>query len=96
MTALLLSSSSLLQLSAVAASPPAGTLIENQATGSFVDTLDNSTKVLESNVVSLTVAEVAGISVTESGYTGTPNPSGLVYFRFVITNFIEHQTRLQC
>ncbi|MBE9066392.1 hypothetical protein IQ260_06975 [Leptolyngbya cf. ectocarpi LEGE 11479] len=70
--------------------PTPGTVIENQATGSFVDPSDNSTQLIESNVVRVTVAEVAGIAVTENGYTeptdGTVNEGDTVFFDFVITN----------
>ena len=71
-------------------SPIPGTVIENQATGSFVDPSDSSTKLIESNVVQVSVAEVAGITVDESGYNeptdGTVNENDTVYFDFVITN----------
>ncbi|MEO1400355.1 MAG: SdrD B-like domain-containing protein [Cyanobacteria bacterium J06635_1] len=71
-------------------SPAPGTVIENQATGSFVDPGDNSTQLIESNVVQVTVAEVAGITVTNVGYTeptdGTVNNGDTVYFDFVVTN----------
>ena len=70
--------------------PAPGTVIENQATGSFVDPSDSSTKLIESNVVQVTVAEVAGITVTNNGYNeptdGNVNESDTVYFDFVLTN----------
>ncbi|MEO0431733.1 MAG: SdrD B-like domain-containing protein [Cyanobacteria bacterium J06656_5] len=70
--------------------PAPGTVIENQATGSFVDPSDSSTKLIESNVVQVTVAEVAGITVTDNGYTepndGTVNDGETVYVDFVLTN----------
>ncbi len=43
----------------------AGTTITNQATGSFIDSADNSVKDLESNIVSVTMAEVAGITISD-------------------------------
>jgi hypothetical protein len=85
-TALLLGSSSLASPPTLAASPAPGTVIENQVNGSFVDDSDNSIKLLESNKVSVTVAEVAGITVTANGITGIPNASSTVYFSFTITN----------
>ena len=64
--------------------------ILNQATGSFVDPTDGSTQLIESNIVQVTVAEVAGITVVSSGYTeptdGAVNNGDTVYFDFVITN----------
>jgi uncharacterized repeat protein (TIGR01451 family) len=67
-------------------SPAPGTIIENQATGSFVDPTDSSTQLIESNVVSVTVTEVAGIMVTTQTLNGTANPGDLVNFEFTITN----------
>jgi hypothetical protein len=81
-TAILLGGSLLTSLPALAASPT----IENQSTGSYTDDGDGSTKTLESNKVSVTVAEIAGITVTSNGTTGTPNPNSTVYFSFTITN----------
>ncbi|MEM1252859.1 MAG: SdrD B-like domain-containing protein [Cyanobacteria bacterium P01_H01_bin.21] len=70
--------------------PAPGTVIENQATGSFVDPSDSSTKLIESNVVQVTVAEVAGLTVTNNGFTepndGAVDESDTVYFDFVLTN----------
>jgi hypothetical protein len=81
-TAILLGGSLLSSMPALAASPT----IENQSTGSYTDDGDGSTKTLESNKVSVTVAEIAGITVTQNGTTGTPNPNSIVYFSFTITN----------
>ena len=71
-------------------SPTPGTVITNQATGSFVDPSDSSLQLIESNEVQVTVAEVAGITVTSSGFNepvdGTVNEGDTVYFDFVITN----------
>jgi hypothetical protein len=66
-------------------SPVAGSTIDNQALGSFTD-IDNSTKQIESNTVTLTVAEVAGITFVASGNSGTPNPGNTIYFDFTVTN----------
>jgi hypothetical protein len=66
----LLSSGSVLSLLPAFAdqfSPPTGTLIENQATSQFTDTLDNSTQNILSDKVTVTVAEVAGISTANAG-----------------------------
>lgn len=82
----LLLGESLLAMPAHGASPPPGTVIENQATGSYLDTSDGLTKTLLSDKVSITVAEVAGISVIASGVSGIPNVGNTVYFSFTITN----------
>jgi trimeric autotransporter adhesin len=83
----LLSSGSFLSIApALADSPTPGTAIENQATGSFIDDSDSSTQTVESDKVTLTVAEVAGINVSAKGISGTPNPGTTVYFSFLITN----------
>jgi trimeric autotransporter adhesin len=70
----------------LAASPTPGTIIQNQATGSFVDTSNGSTKVIESNLVQVTVAEVAGITLVSTGVDGQPVNGNTIYFRFVIAN----------
>ncbi len=44
---------------------PPGTAITNQATGSFIDSADDRLRDLESNVVSVTMAEVAGITISD-------------------------------
>lgn len=98
----ILTSGSWLPLPVLAASPTAGTVIDNQATGSFIDSTDSTTKQIESNVVQVTVAEVAGITVTAtsvpteapSGVSGAGvyqgngaiNTGDVVYFDFTLTN----------
>lgn len=79
-----------------------GTVINNQATGSFTDPANNDQEVLiESNTVQVTIAEVAGITVTPKGTNEAPagvtgagpfqdngkiNPEDVVYFEYEITN----------
>jgi uncharacterized repeat protein (TIGR01451 family) len=94
---------SLYLLPLMAAPPVAGTTIDNQATGTFVDgdDLSNATQDVKSNIVTLTVAEVAGVNV--GAEIPTDAPSGVagagpyqnfpgvhigdvVYFDFTITN----------
>jgi uncharacterized repeat protein (TIGR01451 family) len=70
----------------VIAASPAGTIIENQATGSYVDTADNQTKTVTSDIVKITVGEVAGIIVTATGTSGSFNPGRTAYFTYTITN----------
>ncbi|EKV03555.1 hypothetical protein Lepto7375DRAFT_5860 [Leptolyngbya sp. PCC 7375] len=70
--------------------PAPGTIIRNQATGSFVDPSDSSTQTIISNEVQVEVAEVAGITVVDNGYNeptdGTVNEGDTVYVDFEITN----------
>lgn len=91
--ALFLGGTVLSERPAVAASPSPGTVIENQATGSFIDTADNQTKTVTSDIVKVTVAEVAGITVTTSGYSGSPTTGGTVYFDFTVTNIGNDPTQ---
>ncbi|BAY82189.1 hypothetical protein NIES267_16680 [Calothrix parasitica NIES-267] len=102
--AALFSSSSLLPMFPVlAASPAPATVIDNQATGSFTDPNDGNTEVqIESNVVQVEVAEVAGITISQaalpeeapSGVSGAGanqgngdiNPDDIIYFTYKITN----------
>jgi SdrD B-like domain/Right handed beta helix region len=84
-TALVAGNPLLYGIPVMAATPPAGQLIQNQATGSFIDT-DNTEKAIESNVVQVTVAEITGISMTASGTTGIPALNSTVYFYFTISN----------
>jgi uncharacterized repeat protein (TIGR01451 family) len=71
----------------LAQSAPPGA-ITNKATGSFIDELDvnNTTVQIESNTVQVTVVEVAGITVTDGGSSGSTVTGGIVYFDFVLTN----------
>lgn len=70
---------------AKAASPAPGNIIENQATGSFIDTSDNSNQTVFSDVVQVTVAEVTGITITPSN-TPTAVNGSIANFDFIITN----------
>ncbi|MCC5668812.1 GEVED domain-containing protein [Nostoc sp. CHAB 5784] len=70
---------------ALAASPTPGTVIDNQVTGSFTDSTDNTEKQVESNIVKVTVAEVAGITITPAN-TPSATTGSAVNFNFTITN----------
>jgi uncharacterized repeat protein (TIGR01451 family) len=85
--AMLLSSNWLGISPLLAQSAPPGS-ITNKATGSFIDELDGSNTIvpIESNTVQVTVVEVAGITVTDGGATGSTVTGGIVYFDFVLTN----------
>jgi uncharacterized repeat protein (TIGR01451 family) len=63
-------------------------VIENQATGSYLNdtTETQTTQTVVSDIVTLTVAEVAGITITAGGITGSTIAGGLAYFDFIITN----------
>lgn len=86
---------------ALAAGAAPGTVIRNQATGSFVDPKEGLQENIESNVVQVTVAEVAGVTVKPTGLVEAPtgvngagpsqgngnfDPEDLVYFVYEITN----------
>ncbi len=77
---------------ATAASPTPGTVIENQATGSFVDTADNLSKTVASDVVKVTVAEVAGISIINSNIANAI-PGTIANFDFTIKNVGNDPTK---
>lgn len=96
-------------LSALPLLAQVGTVINNQATGSFTDPADNDREVrIESNVVQVSIAEVAGITVTPDGTEEAPegvtgegpfqgngniNPEDVVYFRYKITNVGNDPTK---
>ncbi len=92
-----------LSLTAVAQIPSPGTIIENQVTGSFSIEGDATNAVIpvESNIVSITVAEVAGIAIVGTSIVEAPsniagggshqgiggiNRGDIVYFDFAIVN----------
>jgi uncharacterized repeat protein (TIGR01451 family) len=95
-TIALLLSGSLLPLAPALAqsSPPPGTLIENQATATFTDAADNTIGNIVSDKVSVTVAEVAGISANNSGISGTVYRNNIVFFDFLIRNEGNDPTQL--
>jgi hypothetical protein len=64
------------------AAPPAGTKIENQATGSFLDPIDNGVKNIESNTVQVTMSEIAGITATAADCPKKPRAVSLVLVVF--------------
>ncbi len=74
----------------------AGTSISNTATATYEDpnapgSPINST----SNTVTVTVAEVAGITVTGSGITGTANPGNTLVYTYTVTNVGNDLTKFQ-
>jgi uncharacterized repeat protein (TIGR01451 family) len=71
-----------------------GTSIENQATGSFTDGEDPvaTAELIVSNIVKVTVAEVAGITITP-GATPTATNGAISKFEFTITNVGNDPTK---
>ncbi|WP_434684083.1 beta strand repeat-containing protein [Pseudanabaena minima] len=90
----------LLPLVASAQITPAGTVIRNSATGTYVDP-NNPTSTLNttSNTVTVTVAEVAGITVAGSGIAdqnaGTVQPGDLLIYTYTVTNVGNAPTSFQ-
>lgn len=90
--------------------PSAGTVIENQATGSYQNDSSETqtTQSIESDKVTLTVAEVAGITVVSAGVSeavttvinagiyqgdGNINAGDIVYYDYLITNVGNDSTQ---
>lgn len=93
----IISSGSLLPLLSALAdqnSPTPGITVENQATAEFIDAADSSTQTALSDIVRVTIAEVAGISATGSATTGTPYRTNIVYFDFLVKNEGNDPTQL--
>nr|WP_242072323.1 hypothetical protein [Microcoleus sp. FACHB-68] len=90
----------LLPALAQAQSTPAGTVIENEATGTYQDPNTGEINEVISNTVTITVAEVAGITVTAAGFTEADSNSkieagDLLYFNYTITNVGNDPTRFR-
>jgi len=84
----------------LAQTTPAGTQIENRATGTFEDPSNPGVTIpVESNTVVLTVAEIAGITVQPDGARkdgeGPIEPGDRLFFRFSITNVGNDPTRFR-
>jgi GEVED domain len=75
------------------ATPLAGTPVDNQATGSYVDTLNSESVTAESNIVTIVVGEVAGISISPNSFSGNVSAGNTVYFSYVITNIGNDATQ---
>ncbi|BAZ03523.1 DUF7925 domain-containing protein [Calothrix sp. NIES-3974] len=82
----------------------AGESISNTATATYEDPLDPNTKInATSNTVVVTVAEVAGITVTGSGTTfredlnnnGQANVGDTIYYNYTVTNVGNDPTRIR-
>jgi hypothetical protein len=81
-----------------AQSTPAGTRIQNEATGTYQDPNTGEVREVISNTVTITVAEVAGITVTAAGFIEADGNSNieagdLLYFEFLVTNVGNDPTR---
>lgn len=82
----------------------AGESISNTATATYEDPLDPNTKInATSNTVVVTVAEVAGITVTGSGTTfredlnnnGQANVGDTIYYNYTVTNVGNDPTKIR-
>ena len=94
--------SSLCVPSAIAEGTPAGTEIRNQATGTFEDPNNPSQGPIkiESNTVTVTVAEVAGITVQPDGVSQANDNNqieigDLLFFQFKVTNVGNDPTQFR-
>lgn len=69
---------------------PAGTQIQNRATGTYVDPVTGQTINVTSNAVTVTVAKVAGITAVPAGIVdvngGSVSTNDTLYFDFLVTN----------
>ncbi len=88
--------------SAFAEGTPAGTEIRNQATGTFEDPSNPNQEPIkiESNTVTITVAEVAGVTVQPAGVTqandnGQIEIGDLLFFQFQVTNVGNDPTQFR-
>ena len=79
--------------------------IQNQATAEYKDSADDSTQLIVSDIVKVTVAEIAGISANPSATfpvnNGAANPglptrypTSIVYFDFIVKNEGNDPTKL--
>lgn len=94
--------SSLCVPSAIAEGTPAGTEIRNQATGTFEDPNNPNQEPtrIQSNTVTVTVAEVAGITVQPDGITQANDNNqieigDLLFFQFKVTNVGNDPTQFR-
>ena len=78
----------------VLAAPAANTTISNTATATYTDPSTNTTLNATSNTVNITVAEVAGITVTANNTPTNLQPGSTVPYEFAITNTGNDPTRL--
>ncbi|THG82227.1 DUF11 domain-containing protein [Pseudomonas sp. A-1] len=81
---LTLAVSALLSAQAFAAAPPAGSIIGNQATASYVDVGGNA-RTTTSNLVETNILQVAGVDV-ESDQNKVAAPSSTIYLPHTVTN----------
>lgn len=77
---------------------PAGTLINNQATATYEDPNGNTINAT-SNTVTVTVAEVAGLTATPAGFTdqngGSVATGDTIAFDFLVTNVGNEATNIR-
>ncbi|MEH2293315.1 beta strand repeat-containing protein [Nostoc sp.] len=74
----------------------AGTSISNTATATYEDPNSPGSPINStSNTVTVTVAEVAGITVTGSGIAGTASPGQTLVYTYTVTNVGNDLTKFQ-
>ncbi|MEH2456114.1 beta strand repeat-containing protein [Nostoc sp.] len=74
----------------------AGTSISNTATATYEDPNSPGSPINStSNTVTVTVAEVAGITVTGSGIAGTASPGQTLIYTYTVTNVGNDLTKFQ-
>ncbi|MEH2423289.1 MAG: hypothetical protein V7K48_20970 [Nostoc sp.] len=74
----------------------AGTSISNTATATYEDPNSPGSPINStSNTVTVTVAEVAGITVTGSGIAGSANPGQTLIYTYTVTNVGNDLTKFQ-
>lgn len=71
---------------ALAVGTPSGTTITNKASATFTDDNNNTYSPIESNVVSTTVSQVAGVSITPAAITQNAAQNGTVNYALALTN----------
>jgi uncharacterized repeat protein (TIGR01451 family) len=71
---------------AFAAGTPAGTAITNKATATYTDANNNVYTPVESNTVTVTVSQVAGVATTPATSSQNGSPGGKTYFSGQIVN----------
>ncbi len=76
----------------MAQTAPPGTVISNQATGSFLDSKTNTTNNIVSNIVSVTVGEIAGITIVPNNLP-VAITGNTTNFDFTVTNVGNDPTK---
>ncbi len=75
--------------------PAAGTVITNFSTATFEDPLTQTTTAVTSNIATITIAEIAGVTVVGTGVDANASidPNDIIYFNFTINNIGNDPTQ---